>query len=439
MACFRPTLICFEISIVICVFITPFLGCRSTSLPPKATAGTPPRDHIGAQAQCTPRFPDTDGWLGGDAAYSIPLASTPSQEAGSTSLWLFGDTFIESPGRKPGRQYPFAHNTVGVSHCRADGDWKLATFWGQSSASAQTAFFEPDPNAAWVRHAQAQDGKVPYYWPFDGFVAHGSLFVGLLRVVPSDARGPFNLPFRLVGMDLARVDNPLEPPEQWRIRISTLSENPHAIPGSTFVVEGNYVYAFVFFDGDDGRSPRALSRIPLRALRVWDSDLSKHFETFDRAGRWVSGFRPDRARILMDDDATEMSVHFDPEIDRWVAIYATSRPTTDRSGTSFIYFRSAPRIEGPWSDALKLFAIPETRRGKSADSEDNLFCYAAKAHPQFAPAGSLLVTYVCNLFARNEAEILPILERLKNSPELYRPRAVRVPIPELDGTAAIKP
>src|SRR2546430_16976623 len=34
-----------------------------------------------------PEFGYTDGWLGADDAYSIPLTSTES-------LWLFGDTFV---------------------------------------------------------------------------------------------------------------------------------------------------------------------------------------------------------------------------------------------------------------------------------------------------------------------------------------------------------
>jgi hypothetical protein len=46
--------------------------------------------------------------------------------------------------------------------------------------------------------------------------------------------------------------------------------------------------------------------------------------------------------------------------------------------------------------------------------------------------GELLVTYVCNLYARNAAEANPILRRLRDSPDLYRPRAVMVDLPPIE-------
>src|SRR5688572_22589904 len=40
---------------------------------------------------CMPSFPYKDGWLGGDAGYSIALAP-------GKSLWLFGDSFVGKSG-----------------------------------------------------------------------------------------------------------------------------------------------------------------------------------------------------------------------------------------------------------------------------------------------------------------------------------------------------
>ncbi|MGH9529142.1 MAG: hypothetical protein ACRD2S_04400, partial [Terriglobales bacterium] len=45
------------------------------------------------QSRPMPDFSYTDGWLGADDAYSIPLAS-------SKSLWLFGDTFVGNSDTK---------------------------------------------------------------------------------------------------------------------------------------------------------------------------------------------------------------------------------------------------------------------------------------------------------------------------------------------------
>ncbi|MBW2293075.1 MAG: hypothetical protein JRG94_12310, partial [Deltaproteobacteria bacterium] len=74
----------------------------------------------------------------------------------------------------------------------------------------------------------------------------------------------------------------------------------------------------------------------------------------------------------------------------------------------------------------------ETISNSSGKIDENLFCYAGKAHPQFSLPGELLVTYVCNLYARNATEANPILRRLRGSPDLYRPRAVTVDLPPIE-------
>jgi len=405
--------------LVLCALAQTRVGCRPHS-PSLEDRNAPVEgvleDSIGAQADCVPRFPDAAGWFGGDAAYSVPLTNRRASER--TSLWLFGDSFVKRSKAREGRVYPFVHNTIGLSTCRNEGKWTLFTYWKGRGGGSPSAFFAPDPDAKWARDALAGTNRAPYYWLFDGFVAHDALFVGLLRVVHSEPRGPFNLPFRLVGMDLARIENRHDPPEQWRIQLSTLSDDPVAFPGSAFVVAEDHLYAFVFFDRGDGRSPRALARLPLSRLRTWQPNLSAHLETLGSEGEWEDGFRPDRAKILMPDDATEMSVHFDPSLGRWLAIWSNA-----------IQIRSALDMEGPWSPPQDLYVIPETLPGIDGHIDENIFCYAAKAHPQFAPAGRLLITYVCNLFARNESEIIPVLRRLADSPDLYRAKAVSLPIP----------
>ena len=44
-----------------------------------------------AAARCLPSFPFQDGWLGADAAYSIPLPD-------GRSVWIFGDTLYGERG-----------------------------------------------------------------------------------------------------------------------------------------------------------------------------------------------------------------------------------------------------------------------------------------------------------------------------------------------------
>lgn len=410
------------------------LGGGCTALAPRVD-----RPAIGGpQAACDPHFPDRAGWYGADAAYSIPLPSRGGRE----SVWLFGDSFVRRPGQGDGRAYPFIHNSVGRSICAPGGRFRLETFWRVDAAGAPHAFFEPDPGAAWVRQARATApaaADAAYYWPLDGFVDAGVLYVALLRVVHGDPNGPFNLPFRLAGVDLARIPNPADPPPDWRIAVATLSDSREAFPGSAFVVRDGHVHAFAFVSGGgdgDGSgdaapvgSPRILTRLPTNALAEWPPDLEASIETLDGSGRWTAGLHPDRAAILMDDPASEMSVHYEPASASWVAVYSELGPRVDGEPIA-IRTRRARALRGPWSAPVDLVLVPETRGDHPRRDDPNLFCYAGKAHPQFSTASALAVTYVCNLYnlqARDPARALAVLERLRASPDLYRPRLLRVP------------
>jgi hypothetical protein len=411
------------------------LGCTATIPTRDATPTLPADSFAGLQSECLPQFPDHNEWYGGDAAYSVPL---PTGD-GRTSLWLFGDSFVQRPGELRGRTYPFVHNTIGISRCDSHGRWSIETFWHRDGRGTPRAFFVPDPNAKWVRLAMQGANTVPYYWLFDGFIAHDVLFVGLLRVVPSEPRGPFNLPFRLVGMDLARIENYRDAPTEWRIQVSTLSDDTNAFPGSAFVVTATHLYAFAFFDREDGQSPRILSRLDLDALRHWQPDFSADLETLELDSQWRPGFSPDGAKVVMDDNASEMSVHFDRLSKTWMAVYSDSTRTDGVRLPTAIQIRTARTLAGPWSDPKKLISIPETEPNHVRSTDENLFCYAGKTHPQFASPGELVVTYVCNLFARNPGETLDILQRLQVDADLYRPRAISLRFPQRSNSAASAP
>ena len=400
------------------------LGCISVTDGPDGIRSTPAKSFAGPQSECRPQFPDHGGWYGADAAYSVPLPIDDER----VSLWLFGDSFVRQPDGNEGRTYPFIHNSIGISDCRSGGDWSFDTFWQQDERGAPRAFFEPDSGADWVRQATLQAGARPYYWPLDGFVLHDVLFVALLRVVHSEPRGSFNLPFRLVGVDLARISNYHDAPKDWRIQISILSNDPNAFPGSAFVVSASHLYAFAFVDRK-GRTPRMLSRLDVGALALWQPDLTGSLEYLGSDSRWKPGVEPGEAKIIMDDDASEMSVHFDSQTKNWIAVYSDLVRDKEARVSAGIRIRTSAALEGPWSRPKTLISIPETIPDHPRSSDENLFCYAGKAHPQFSSSSELLVTYVCSLFAKDSAETLTVLDKLRTSVDLYRPRAVPVEIP----------
>ena len=413
-------------------------GCAGLDRGPDAPA-TPERAaseiQDGANA-CSPRFPDAKGWYGGDAAYSVPLPRSTDSEGSLQSVWLFGDSFVERRNQPGRRAYPYVHNSIGISRCEANGHWSIDIFWRSQEEANASAFFQPNPESAWVAEILERTGQAPYYWPMDGFVLDGKLFIGLLRVAHSEPRGPFSLPFRLVGTDLARIDNPNASPMDWQIRILTMSEDESFFPGTAFAVQGEYVYAFAFFDRNDGHAPRGLIRIPVEAMLHSTVALPRVIETFVDRASWQPGLLPKHAATLIPTDATEMSIHWNPARGRWIAVESTpSQAGTDASQRGIIRIHEADTLVGPWSEGTPLFRMPELKPSDDDTTDPNIFCYAAKAHAQYSPPDELVISYVCNLFARSPEEGLVVLEELTHRPDLYRPRVVRVPVPFFESEA----
>jgi len=400
------------------------MGCGFGSLgrPDPGVPANPPT--LGLQAECLPQFPDQGGWLGGDAAASVVL---PGGD-GRSSLWLFGDSFVERPGSPPGRAYPFVHNSIAISHCDEQGRWRLDYTWRRSADGTPRAFFEPDPNAKWVEAIRRETGDSPYYWPISAVSIRGAVFVALLRVAPAEASGPFRLPFRLVGVDLVRIEPSDGSPERWPLLHSTLSAGSNVFPAASLVVDGDWLHAFAFLERGDGQSPRILLRLPLESLTTGRPSLEGELETLAEDGDWIAGLDPGRALILMDDDASEMSVHFDPGLREWLAVYSDPTGSGDDARGDTVWLRRAERLSGPWSAPMALMRVPELVAFRDPEPGEP-FCYAGKAHPELAASGALLVTWVCNFFADSDDETPAVLERLRTTESFYRPHAMRLAVP----------
>jgi hypothetical protein len=373
-------------------------------------------------ATCVPDFPYEQGWLGGDAAYSIALPPSPTGEDRRT-LWLFGDSFVGEPGQRNRVGATFVHNTIGISHCGAQG-FEIDYAWGEDAEGEPRAFFD-------------SGSEERYWWLFDGFAYDEKLYVGLLEIGPAEPDDVLQLPFRVLGLRLARIDNPRDDPARWRFETSLLTRSEAASPGAAMAVVGEYVYLYAFTPLREGRQPRFLTRIALDQLDHFPSDLAPALETFVEGGHWQPGFLPERAAILMADNASEMSVEYHPALGRWIAVYGAPVQTrddgaparADAAPSDRVFVRSASRLEGPWSERILLFRIPELSAANGGPADPNTVCYAAKGHGEFAPPGALLVTYVCNLRTLEGESPWPVLERLAQDMRLYRPRVVVRSIP----------
>lgn len=347
-----------------------------------------------------PSFPYRDGWLGGDAAYSVRLDA-------ERTVWIFGDSFVwadaeppaaEAPRQRTEEQLLFG-NTIAISTCTPDGSWEIEYHFGARGERRARSFFAPP----WSRDTPH------FYWPLDGFVHDGVLYVGLLEV---------STDWTLHGTALARVDNPHDSPAEWRVAYVRMSEHPSVFPGFSMVVADGYVHMFASIVRGAEPRRRVLTRLPLsevvRRAEVGES-LESAFATYARDGTWTPGLSPADEGILMQDSATEMSVRFHPAIGRWVAIYVELAPF----GSGAISYRTAEELTGPWSAPELLYTIPEVTRGSERFDPDTV-CYAGKEHAEFraAAAGAtpVLITYVCNSLS---------VEKLYRNLELYRPVVLR--------------
>lgn len=363
--------------------------------------------------RCSPLFPYQDGWLGGDAAYSVPLGA-------GESIWLFGDTFVrqpDDPERADRRGASFIHNSIGRSRCDEQG-WSIEYHWA-SGPEGPAAFLDPGEPGRW-------------WWLFDGFVHEERLYIGLLQLASSEPRGPLGMPFRFTGVDLARVENPHDAFEDWRVEILRLSHSDLALPVGAMVRHEDHLYLFTFLDQDARAYPRMLVRLPLSSLDGGARDLEPDLETLARDGSWKPGFDPTDARILMEDDATEMSVDHHPSLGAWIAVYSYPSieggfPETRPSDR--VWVRTADSLEGPWSERKSLFRVPELDPEYAGGYDPNTACYAAKAHEQFSTPDQLTFTYVCNLFAGPDGDAIQVLLRLADDMGLYRPIPVSVTLP----------
>jgi Domain of unknown function (DUF4185) len=343
-------------------------------------------------AGCTPKFPLQHhmdaGWLGADAAYSIPLPD-------GRDLWIFGDTLYGEHRVVQGSIPQMVRNSVGISTCE-NRRWQLQYTIRKNADGKPASFFTPQHENTW-------------YWAMDGFVADNDVWVTLLCVRNAPAKTAA-MAFETCGTDLARIESPGADPQQWKIDYFPLvPDGAHAYPSSAAVVYDNDAYLFAL--RESGSRPLLATRIPLEGL----SDPQGNLQYLARDGQWKPGFDPADAAHVMHQGAPELSIRWHPELKQWLAVMFAPDAFSSR-----ILLRSAPSLTGPWSEGQEIFAVPEMQASNS-DYDKDTFCYAAKEHPEFEH-GDLVFTYVCNTFD---------VPKLATNLGIYFPRAVRMSMPKL--------
>lgn len=325
-------------------------------------------------------FQRTSGWIGGNGAYSAALGS-------DRFLWLFGDTFVGEVNDGRHVNARLVNNSLAIQIGKEPRAASIDFFYQILPDGRPTPFVHPEDSLGWL-------------WPYHAVQTPEGLYLFLLEVERTDNSQAFG--FRPVSNWLGHIRNPKEPPDRWIIsqrRIPWGSEQRHF--GSFVLTEGDYCYIYgnaVERVGGRVRRYMILARAPIGELGDFNA------WRFFMDGEWIADV--DRAGRVCENVASELSVSFQPVLNRYVLVY------TEEGISESIVIRLSPTLHGPWSGPIRVYGCPEARR------DPRIFCYAAKGHPEISVSPQeLIVTYIAN---STDSELI------RSDASIYRPRFLRI-------------
>ena len=329
-------------------------------------------------------FQQTNGWIGGDGAYSVALSS-------NRTLWLFSDTWTGTVRAGHRTKATMVNNTLAIQDglgARA----KMQFIVRHDANGNPIAFITPADKRGW-------------FWLQAGVYTDKKLFLFLTQIEKTENPGVFG--FRQMGQSIGIVTNPLAPPLEWRIEQRPLpcaefTPEHHQTFGAATLLDGGYVY--IYGTDEDVHSKKfarylTVARVPTN--HVADFSAWKYYAD----GQWDADYH--KATRIIDDIATEYSVSFLPKLGRYALVY------TDHGLSPKIQVRTSRAPWGSWSEPVTVYHCLEMPRDKK------LFSYAAKAHPAQSAENDLVISYVVNSYDVNQ---------VLTDASLYWPRFVRVPL-----------
>ncbi|HWD20527.1 MAG TPA: DUF4185 domain-containing protein [Verrucomicrobiae bacterium] len=297
-------------------------------------------------------FRTTNGWIGGDAAYSLTLRP-------DTTLWLFGDSIIGEVRAGQRVNATMIHNAVALQRRGQAPDF----FHGTNAAGKAEALFQPADGAG-------------YLWPLAGVRERWALQLFMSRVHATKPDSVWG--FDVSGISLVTVTNPDDPPPQWKTRAVDLpfSDGASTVQrqfGWAALNYGDFTYIYGSVNRAGKRVATVIARAPLGKL----GQLSTW--RFLAVDEWQPDFR--RGTPICEEAPPEGSVSWQPALKKFVMIYMNDLSPR-------INLRTAATPSGPWSAPQTIYQCAETT--------SSVFCYAGKAHPELSGPRELVLTYADN-------------------------------------------
>jgi len=336
---------------------------------------------------CIPEFPLKNGWLGGDGDVSVPINST-------TTLFVFSDTYVGTKNQQnrmePGMK--MVSNSVAVETCLPNGETDVKYYWNNMYAE--------NPEPIFKTYTKRYN-----YWVPGAFMINDNLYVLLEKVAPKLGVKPGEIfTFSLLGYTLAKISNPSDAPDKWKIEYIPLSDFGYPFMSIGPQVKlNNYIYFFV------SRYDKA--QVLIRKQLTFIDNPEKPFEYYALNKTWKEGLDTnDMDTIVKGFRSTTVNYH--PEMKQWVMICDV------KFMDNKINMRTAPELTGPWSEEIIIYEIPEVTPGNSSYSESN-FCYSPRECIQNYDSEKhvMLLTYDIN--NSNFSEI-------NTNPKIYTPKVITI-------------
>jgi hypothetical protein len=309
-------------------------------------------------------------WLGSDGAFSIDLGN-------GRVFWSFGDTLVARKLGDTRKNAAFVHNTVAIETGYDPSTAAMKFYWRKGSHMEIFPSEGPSKNRRWM-------------WPAHG-IRLGDKLIVFCSVIATNPDKK-SLGFQGAGSTAFLIENPDAEPTAWKMR-RVLTDESKVSLGSAVVRNGDFLYIFCESEAEPVHSI-FLARWATASVAAGKFDEMEWWSGSDWAGK-------QSRRPVMHGVASELSVQAGGH-GGFIEVNSQGFGATD------IVMRTAPRLEGPWSELKKIYRPPES------DWKDP-FVYAGKAHPELKGA-DLVITYGVN--GKDE-------EVTKN-PALYYPKFARM-------------
>lgn len=345
-----------------------------------------PSNEIKIQAEPMPErnmlFQRTDGWIGADGNYSVPIKK-------DTVVWLFSDTFVGEVRDNRRVNHVMINNSIGIEHLDKKS---VEYFYRTNEDGSPASFVTPD------------DGQ-GYFWIFDGTMTSKGMYMFLMHIEHCDENPAF--PFRQTAASIGHVANPNDSPLKWnitqtRVPFCRFTKQGAICFGAATMISNKYVYIYGLdsMGNDEKRKPNGfiVARVPednfgnFSAWRFWTGS------------EWGANF--EQCKRLFDNVATELSVSYVRGIGQYACVYM------NYGISGQIVVRLSANPEGPWGEPITVYDCPDK------DWHEKAFSYSAKAHPELTDnPNELILTYATN------STNFPDLD---NDARLYWPKFVRL-------------